>query len=312
MKVAILGTIPYSKMQAPFDDHEWEIWVCSPGNRDGVIPRVTRWFELHGLDDIKGPENADWNKPYFDWLNRQTFPVYMQEPNDLLPQCRIFPQKGWLREFGNWGRMAATSSISLMIGFAIMQGATTIGVFGVDMQADEEQYTLQKAGCQIMMQLAKDRGIEVVVPLSSCLSCMPPFYGYAEASRMGRRLWLRKWELEKMLAQTQAQIEHSIKTAENIRGQIQQINYVMRTFVDGVNDAEIDVDETLLNLDGTPVSVMHPKGTTVEFPDMRPVVIPGVGGAAGGNGASLETVEVSKTPGGVLVPRFERDEAAAE
>jgi hypothetical protein len=296
VKVAILGTIPYSKMQAPFDDHEWEIWVCSPGNRGGVIPRVTRWFELHSVDDMKGPENGDWNKPYFDWLNTQKFPVYMQEPNDLLSQCRVFPRMAWLKEFGEWGRMAATSSISLMIGYAIMSGADTIGVFGVDMQADEEQYTLQKAGCQIMLKLAKERGIQVVVPLSSCLPTMPPFYGYDESSRMGRRLKVRHMEVNNEIARVRGVIEQHIKLLENLTGQSQQLTYVRRTFVNGVEDAELDIDEEVVSLDGQNISVAHSKGTTVEFPDHRPITV------VRGDETDPRNMDVVSV-GGLLVPR---------
>src|SRR3954468_23311721 len=42
-KVAILGTAPSSRMLAPFNDPEWQIWSCSPGNM-GCIPRFDRWF----------------------------------------------------------------------------------------------------------------------------------------------------------------------------------------------------------------------------------------------------------------------------
>src|SRR5437899_1161692 len=130
-KIAIIGTAPYHKFLAPFDDEAWEIWPCSPGNAR-QYKRVTRWFELHGVDDCKGPENNDWNKAYFDWLNEQSFPVYMQEPNDLVPQAKVFPLKAWLQEFGNLGRMAASSSISLMVGYAIMQRPEVIAIFGVE------------------------------------------------------------------------------------------------------------------------------------------------------------------------------------
>lgn len=316
MKIAILGTIPYTKMMAPFDDESWEIWVCSPGNRGGCIPRVTRWFELHGVEAMRGAENADWNKPYFDWLKTQSFPVYMQEPNDLCPGARVFPKKAWLQEFGPWGRMGATSSISWMIGYAVMMmgrkadgsGGSpddTIGVFGVDMQADSEIYTVQKAGGQIMMQLAKDRGIDVQVPLESCLATYTPLYGYHESSRFGRKMDLRKLELINSLNQARGQLEHFKALVCHLEGAMEVTNYVMRTFVDGANDAEVDVDETLFTIDGSLVSAAVPKGVKLEFPDHRPVTIPG-------KPADPADMDVFKTQGGVLVPARHHDGRAAE
>ncbi len=244
MKIAIFGTAPYHKNLGPMDDHSWETWVCSPGNRR-IFPRVTRWFELHGIDDCKGPENADWNTDYFAWLREQKFPVYMQEPNDLVPQARVFPIRAWLKEFDDWGRMAATSSISLMIGYAIMEGAEEIAVFGVDMAATEEAYGGQKTGCQIMLKIAKDRGINVQVPLSSCLATPPPLYGYAEASRMGRKLAVREQALKAELAQVEQNFQNIMNHRENLRGQLDAVSYVRRTFVDGAHDAELDVEEVV-------------------------------------------------------------------
>src|SRR5690349_614027 len=119
MKVAILGTVGLHRQLAPFDDPEWEIWVCSPGNAYGAVPRATKWFELHGIEDLKGRENAEWNGRYFQWLREQTFPIYMQEPNNEVPSANVFPLKKLLEEFQDLGRIAFTSSISMMAAFAI-------------------------------------------------------------------------------------------------------------------------------------------------------------------------------------------------
>jgi hypothetical protein len=291
LKIAVIGTAPYHKFLAPFDDEEWEIWPCSPGNAK-VYKRVTRWFELHGVDDCKGPENNDWNKSYFDWLNTQSFPVYMQEPNDLVPQAKVFPLKAWLREHGNLGRMAASSSIALMIGYAIMLKPEAIAVFGVDMAAGEEQYGNQKVGCLIMLELARQRGIKVEVPLSSCLATMPPLYGYAEATRMGRKLLVRETLIKEELKNVQAQLEASLRRKEWLSGNLEAIEYTRRTFVDG-EDAELDVEETILDLPLSTASVVHQKGTTatVEAPTRVPDIDP------------TRTADYEPSPSGLLLPR---------
>lgn len=252
MRVAILGTVPASRGLAPFADQEWEIWCCSPGNRGGVIPRVTRWFEIHGLEDLKGEENRTWAGDYFAWLASQPFPVYMQERNELVPQAKIFPHRRVLREFGHLGRIAFTSSISWMIGFAIIEGAKEIGVFGVDMAANEEAYSSQKAGCQIMMAIAHDRGIEVKIPLESCLSTPPPLYGYAEATRAGRRLLVRENECKTNIANLDATIDRLKQERAMFAGALDQIQYMRRTFVDG-EDAEIDLPAENSNVETIPV-----------------------------------------------------------
>jgi hypothetical protein len=292
MKVAILGTVPVSKMMAPFDDKEWEIWVCSPGNR-GAIPRVTRWFEIHGVVDMMGPENNGWRDEYFAWLKTQTFPVYMQEPNDLLPQAQVFPAKALLDEFGRFGRMSFTSSISWMIAFAIHQGATEIGIYGVDMAADQEAYSSQKAGCLNMMWLADQRGIKVTVPLESCLATMPPLYGYAEASRMGRKLVVRELEIAKAISDLDATLMRLNNEKQYFCGALETTKYMRRTFVDGEGDAELDLPALA---PPQPDEITSPV-RTVEFGDRRPVVVPDFGVM------KPERVKVDTSPGGVLVPR---------
>jgi hypothetical protein len=252
MRVAILGTVPASRNIAPFDDPEVEIWCCSPGNRGDVIPRVTRWFELHGVVDLKGEENRSWAGEYFAWLRAQPWPVYMQEPNDLVPEARVFPAKRLLREFGHLGRIAFTSSISWMIGFAILEGAKEIGVFGVDMAATEEAYGNQKSGCQVMMAIAHERGIKVNVPLESCLASPPPLYGYAEATRMGRRLLVREEQCRREIANLEATISRLTQELAMFRGALDQVQYMRRTFVDG-EDAEIDLPGDRDNVETMPV-----------------------------------------------------------
>ncbi len=239
--VAIIGTVPLHRHLAPYNDPEWEIWACSPGNHgDGVLPRVTRWFELHGVVDMTAPEVQQWTKPYFDWINKQQFEVWMQEPNDTVPHAKTFPLKALLREFGDLGRIAFTSSPAMMCAFAIHLGATEIAFYGIDMAADEEAYGAQKPGCQIMMALAKQRGIKVSVPLESCLGQPNPIYGYAEASRMGRRLIVKEMELTKNVNDYNETLDRLTRERAQCAGALDTVRYMRRTFVDGL-DAELDI-----------------------------------------------------------------------
>lgn len=243
-KIAIIGTASDSRGLAPYHDKEWEIWACSPGNRRS-LPRVDQWFELHGIEDMRGPENNGWRDDYFGWLRDQTFPVWMQEVNDLCPQAKVFPIKSWLKEFGRRGRTNATSSISLMIGFAIMERADEIGIWGVDMADTTEAYTLQKSGCHNMLLIASERGIKVHIPLESCLASLPPLYGYAEASRMGRRMLVRKHAVAEAIDNAQKQMNHWERQLYTLRGMMDQIEYFMRTWVDGEMDAEIAPEDAV-------------------------------------------------------------------
>lgn len=252
-RIAILGTAPTSRDLAPFDDPEWDIWVCSAGNQ-GLIKRVTRWFELHALVELVAPENAVWALPHFTWLNSQTFPIFMQEKNDLIPRAEPFKmfEKNWgadsleakFRKPGfdllNW----VSSQITMMLAHAIAEiteaGQGEIAIFGVDMAADQEFYTQQKAGCWRMLEIAAERGIPVKIPRESCLGRRPPIYGYNEATPMGRRMN----SVKHMVMGKRAEMD-ALRTRYNMEiayfdGALEQINYFIRTWVDG-SDAELDI-----------------------------------------------------------------------
>ena len=246
MKVAIVGTVPNSKRVTPCDDPSWTIWVCSPGNsQQGCPSRVDAWFELHSMVDMKSPENGAWFAPYMAWLNTQKFPVYMQERNEVVPCATPFPRNELLKKWGpkklgvNW----FTSSIAWMFAYALHLGAEEIGIFGVDMAANEEHYSGQKAGLLRFFEIANGLGVKVTIPLESTLSFGYPLYGYAESSRMGRALIIREQEIAQKIAQLSQQQHQISQEIAFFRGSQEQISFDRRTFVSGLDDAEVDFED---------------------------------------------------------------------
>lgn len=243
-KVAILGTVPNSRVMAPYNDPSWDIWCCSAGNSQaGAPPRVTEWYEIHSIVDLHAPENQHWYPDYIKWLNAQTFPVFMQEPNEDVPRAKVFPRKILTDRFGpnaqgktNW----FTSTPAWMFAFAIHRGYKTIGVFGVDMAAAEEHYTGQKAGLLRWFEIGRELGINVIVPLESTLSFHYPLYGYAESSRQGRALLVRENELKARLQHFENMYRSAERDIHYSRGALDQVIFSRRTYVSGLNDAEID------------------------------------------------------------------------
>lgn len=233
-KIAIVGTAPLSRDVCPFGDPEWTIWACSGGNMGNALPRIDVFFELHALVDMTAPENHGNALPFYGWLRTQSFPVYMQEKNQLVPQAIVFPRDELLKEFGrNW----FTSTVAWMMAFAIrqMKEGDTIGLFGVDMAATSEHYTTQKAGCTRFIEIAEERGIKVIVPFESCLASPTPLYGYSEATRLGRRLNATRHQVINARAQLVAQRDKTDREVAFFDGALEQINYFIRTWTDGAD-----------------------------------------------------------------------------
>lgn len=139
-------------MLAPFDDPEWQIWVL--GNQTHQYPRFDRIFEMH--DDLSFA-HAD----YPSNLARQGVPVVVGEGFPLqADNVEVFPFAAAIETFGG---PYLTSSAAYMAAYAILNGATHIGVWGVDMSIADCEYFHQRPCFEAWLGYAKGRGIEVTV-----------------------------------------------------------------------------------------------------------------------------------------------------
>lgn len=220
MKVAVVGTTPSSKMLAPYRDESWEIWACSPDNAM-QLPRVDRWFEIHS--DIGYPGGEGWEKPYVDWLNEQTFDhLYVHKDRlEMFGLGEAFDFDTLIREFTAY---FFTSTPAWMVGLAIHEGATEIGLYGMDMASNHE-YRLQRPGMHHMLLEAEKRGIGLTVPMESDLLMPPPLYGVSLGTPIGRKVHIRRRELMGRLAELDRVIEQAKRDRHYIEGAVDDLDY---------------------------------------------------------------------------------------
>jgi len=199
LKVALIGTAPSSRMLAPYNDPSWKIWACSPGNMN-TLPRVDLWFELHS--NLLWPECESYGKPYIEWLKQQKFPIYMQDRwptaegnmvplQQIVPNATGFPMNEMVAEFGD---SFFTSSFAWMMALAIMQGATEISLYGIDM-ASRDEYIRQRPGFFFFRYQAEKRGIKVSAPHESDIMQSPALYAYVDSTPFGRKIAARRQEV---------------------------------------------------------------------------------------------------------------------
>jgi hypothetical protein len=84
------------------------------------------------------------------------------------------------------------------------QSPHVIGLWGVDMAANEELYTGQRAACQFFMQVLVGLKIEFYVPPESDLCVPPPPYGVSESQPPGDQVARAQAGAGIRLAQTNA------------------------------------------------------------------------------------------------------------
>lgn len=159
LKVAIVGLSPSHDL-APFDDDEWEKWGLA---WDGHWSKFDRLFEIHTIED------EAWKKRVFEISEYMT--VYTQDN---------YPLDNVIGAIGDY----FSSSISYMIGLAIIEGAKEISLYGVD-ASDYGAYGYQRPNLEYLIGFARGSGIKVNI-LDDCPLCKyepsdvnyPERYGY--------------------------------------------------------------------------------------------------------------------------------------
>lgn len=142
-KVAILGKLS-TKLKAPFDDKEWDIWTCNYHNQE--LPRISLWFDIHAHNP----------NPRAD-ITRLNFPF--KEIEEML------------------GGQYINNSFSYMIAYAIYKGYKEIALYGAQFLNGQERRTGQYFNAREMIFFAKGRRIKVTAPYDSIMLQEYELYG---------------------------------------------------------------------------------------------------------------------------------------
>ena len=222
LKVALIGSAPASVRSAPYNDPSWHVWGCSPGAY-GMVPRGRSqiWFELH-----KYEAGQTWFSPEYCNFLRDHPCVVVSEPRNEIPNGIVLDYAALVKKSSAY---FFTSSIAWMMSHAIELGYQKIGLWGVDMAANEE-YEAQRAGLHYFALIAAQRGIEVGVPPESDLFRPRFLYGVDENTHGHIKMRARREELSSRLAQAEQQMESKRQESWFLRGALDDLNYCSNTW----------------------------------------------------------------------------------
>jgi hypothetical protein len=237
LKVALIGTAPSSRDLAPYDDLSWKIWGCSPGNMN-CCKRVDLWFELHS--NLMWKEHEHYGKPYIEWLNKQTFPIYMQN-NIHVPKAMVFP---WYEMTEQFGKEFFTSSFAWMMALAITMGAAEISLYGIDM-ASRDEYIRQRPGFYYFKRRAEERGIKVTAPHESDIMQPPALYAYQDSTPQGRKLMARRKEVSDRASGHGQQIQQHQHNQAYLNGALEDIDYQETIWIGVSTDLLIETERNI-------------------------------------------------------------------
>lgn len=233
-KIALVGTCPSSKMLAPYGDPSWEIWACGPDNAgDGGLPRVDRWFEIHG--DLGLPGGEAWEKSYIDWLNQQSFPLIVTR-QDLFPRGLMLPKDLLIKVFSP---LFFSSTPAWMLGMALVEQAEVIGLYGLDMSSRHE-YLIQRPGMHHMIWAAENIFKRVIIaPMESDILQPAPLYGYDLSTPRGRKTEIRRREVQARVSGLDKQIAALTTERTMLSGALDDLDY-FQTIWAGDKDPALD------------------------------------------------------------------------
>ena len=217
--IAIIGSSPESFRDAPWEDDGWEIWGmndCHP-----ILPRWTRWFQLHAIDDLDFEGRQEYVGPagHLKWLMAQKKPVYLMPPDhQRVPAGHAYPRDAMVTRYGT---TFLNCTAAYMMALAIEEAPQKIGLWCCDMAAGTEYYT-QRFGVRFFQWVAREQGIDIVIPETSELAFEPPPYPevHPRQALVLRRLEVARTTLESQRAEARVAESNTIL----LNGRIQEID----------------------------------------------------------------------------------------
>lgn len=218
-KIAICGTAPSSRMDAPFDDESWEIWTLGANVEAGK--RITKLFELHTQYVLESAGSWEGLLPH---LKNHGKDVILGHENPLLPDATPFPKEEIIARFGNY----FTSSIAWMIGYALLQNPDAIGLWGIDMMGEEE-YSMQRPCCEYLLGIARGMNITVIMADESPLLQAERLYGF-ELTRLSAGLNTMRKELTTAISGFADNERKARDEKKFYEGQMAAVNNIAKRF----------------------------------------------------------------------------------
>lgn len=211
-KIAIIG-FTTTRMEAPWEDPDFELWICN--NLYRFVP--DHWDRLYDLHDGKDIVKDHDHEAY---LRSTKKPVYVFETKPEWPTSVEFPKEAVTDHFGRY----FTNSISWMIAHAILENATEIHVYGVDM-AQGTEYAAQRPSCEYFLGLAVGLGIKVYVPPASDLLKNITMYGAESDDAFRAKLFARERDLTSRMGDLQSQYTEISGMLNQLQGALEDCRY---------------------------------------------------------------------------------------
>lgn len=179
--LAIVGSHPRTRDNAPFDDENIDIWVLNEAaNTWARGRRVTGCFQIHIPELYQRPTNVI-DPDHWLWLqNKHGYPIWMQVVDPSVPDAQKYPLDNICeitRNLTLHGKRVnkLTSSPAYALALAVHFGYEVIKLYGMDLESNTE-YAYQREGFLFWLGVASQKA---KIELYCCESLFDdPLYGY--------------------------------------------------------------------------------------------------------------------------------------
>lgn len=165
--VAIVGSHPKTRMNAPWGDKSIDLWVFNSAPTAEWCKRATAVFEVHPAGEYTNPLVT--KSEYWSWLQGQhVTDVIMAQKDPRVPMAKAYPLdliiKTYLSGFrrGKEVNKYFTSTPCYAIAYALYMGYKRIELYGIEMETNSE-YIYQRDGVGLWIGIALGLGVTVVL-----------------------------------------------------------------------------------------------------------------------------------------------------
>jgi len=163
LKLAIVGTHPDTREQAPWDEPAFEIWAFNEVlGQKTWCKRADVIFQMHDPAIYRSQHNRS-HAGHWDWLQQDhgDLKIYMQNADPQVPNSVRYPLE-YVQSLGcNFNKdLLLTSSIAQALALAALVDYDIIRVYGVEMRSDTE-YRNQREGVIAWIYYLLGRGANV-------------------------------------------------------------------------------------------------------------------------------------------------------
>lgn len=203
-RLAIVGSHPDTRENAPFDDPDVDIWVF---NEAAMAAWCRRWdavFQIHTPEVYTSPNNTS-NKGHWAWLQEAHGErvIWMGEQDERVPNSRKYPLDEIIEKVPGAHLRWFDSSPSYAMALAIYQGYEEITLYGMDLVSNTE-YVHQLRNWNFWVGVAMGRGIRIVFESEPNDFGNGRLYGYEGEVQIERAaFWQRVDTLEKAWEQAE-------------------------------------------------------------------------------------------------------------